>query len=92
MKRTLPIALLALCAALGACGQGPERSVNEMYNDTKAALVNKAADYTGRVEADLKAREQGLEDQGNEQLRRIEANAANAADAASGNETLANGQ
>jgi hypothetical protein len=92
MKRTLPIALLALCATLGACGQARERSVNEMYNDTKAALVNKAADYTGRVETDLKAKEQGLEDQANEQLHRIEANAANTADAASGNEALANGQ
>jgi hypothetical protein len=95
MKRATPIALLALCAALaalGACGPGPERSVNEMYNETKAALVNRAADYEGRVATDLKAKEQGLEDQANEQLRRIEANAANTADAASANETMANGQ
>lgn len=87
-----PIALLVLCAALAACGPARERSVNEMYNETKAALVNRAADYEGRVATDLKAREQGLEDQANEQLRRIDANAANSADAASANETLANGQ
>jgi hypothetical protein len=92
MKRTLPIALLALCALLGACGPGPERSVNDMYNETKGALVNRAADYEGRVATDLKAREQGLEDQANEQLRRIEANAANTADAAPANAAALNGQ
>jgi hypothetical protein len=93
MKRAAPIALLALCAALAACGPGRERSVNEMYNETRGALVNRAADYEGRVDTELRAKAQGLEDQANEQLRRIEANAADAdAAAASGNENLANGQ
>jgi hypothetical protein len=88
MKRA--VALLAL-AALAACGPGRERSVNEIYDETNRAIANTAADYEGRVANDLRAREQGLEDQANAQLSRIEANAANAADAA-GNETLANGQ
>jgi hypothetical protein len=89
MKR---IGLLAMCAALGACGPGRERSVNEIYNETKSTIVNRAGDYEGRVETDLKAKEQSLGDQANEQLRRIEANEANIADAASGNETVVNGQ
>ncbi|MEA3011667.1 MAG: hypothetical protein QOD42_212 [Sphingomonadales bacterium] len=99
MKRAAtPIALLCLLAALAAvaaCGPGRERSVNEIYDETNRVIVNRAADYEGRVETDLKAREQGLGDQANEQLRGIEANAANAAnaaDAASGNEALVNGQ
>lgn len=98
MKRATPIALLAAgaaLAALGACGPGPERSVNEIYNQTKSDMVNRAATYEGRVETDLKARGQSLDDQANEQLRSIEANAANAAnaaDAVSGNEAVANEQ
>jgi ABC-type uncharacterized transport system auxiliary subunit len=92
-----PIALLAaaaaaVLAALGACGPGPERSVNEIYNQAKSDMVNRAANYEGRVETDLRARGQGLEDQANEQLSRIEANAANGANAVSGNEAVANGQ
>lgn len=92
MKSSALLALGAACAALGACGPGSERSVNEIYDETNRLIVNRAADYKGRVETDLKAREQGLEDQANEQLRRIEANAANAADAASGNDAAVNGQ
>jgi hypothetical protein len=91
----LSVAVLALCAALAACGQGRERSVNEIYDETNRVIVNRAADYEGRVETDLKAKGQGLDDQANEQLRRIEANAANtanAADAALGNEVTGNGQ
>jgi hypothetical protein len=95
MKRDAPIRLLAACAALaalGACGPGRERSVNEMWDETNRAIVNTAADYEGRVANDLRAREQGLEDEANAQLSRIEANAAdsaNAADAAAGNEAEA---
>jgi hypothetical protein len=89
----LTLSLLASCAALAACGPGRERSVNEIYDETNRAIVNTAADYEGRVANDLKAREQGLEDQANAQLSRIEANAANEANAAAaGNEALANGQ
>lgn len=90
MKRAPLIALLASCAALAACGPGRERSVNEIYDETNRAIANTAADYEGRVANDLKAREQGLEDQANAQLSRIEANAAN--DVAAGNETQANRQ
>jgi hypothetical protein len=92
MKRCTPILPLALCAALAACGPGRERSVNEIYDETNRIIVNRAADYEGRVETDLKAKGQSLDDQANEQLRRIEANAANTAGAVSGNETLVNGQ
>lgn len=92
MNRAAPIAFLALCAALSACGPGRERSVNEMYDETNRAIVNAAAAYENRVETDLKARAQGLEDQANAQLSRIEANAANEADAALGNETAVNRQ
>ena len=91
MKRPALGLLLASCAALAACGPGRERSVNEIYDETNRAIVNTAADYEGRVANDLEAREQGLEDQANAQLSRIEANAANEANA-TGNETLANGQ
>ncbi|HYI47467.1 MAG TPA: hypothetical protein VEX35_03280 [Allosphingosinicella sp.] len=92
MKRVAPLPLLALSAALAACGPGRERSVNEIYDETNRAIVNTAADYEGRVENDLQAREQALDAQANEQLRRFEANAANAANAAAGNEMTGNGQ
>jgi ABC-type uncharacterized transport system auxiliary subunit len=92
MDRAAPLALLALCAALAACGPGRERSVNEIYDETNRAIVNTAADYDSRVENDIQAREQALDAQANEQLRRFEANAANAANAAEGNEVAGNGQ
>ena len=95
MKQCAPLALLALlalCAALAACGPGRERSVNEIYDETNRAIVNTAADYEGRVENDLQAREQALDAQANEQLRRFEANTANAASSAVGNEMAGNGQ
>lgn len=79
MKPCAPLALaLALCAALAACGPGRERSVNEIYDETNRAIVNTAAAYEGRVENDIQAREQALDAQANEQLRRFEANAAQA--------------
>lgn len=87
-----PLALLVLCAALAACGPGRERSVNEIYDETNRIIVNTAADYDSRVENDIQAREQGLDAQTNEQLRRFEANAANAANAATSNEMAGNGQ
>ncbi|HEV7659981.1 MAG TPA: hypothetical protein VGO55_09070 [Allosphingosinicella sp.] len=94
MKRPpiAPIALLASCAVLAACGPARERSVNEIYDETNRVIVNRAADYEGRVETDLKATGQSLEDQANEQLRSIEANAANTVNAALGNEVAGNGQ
>lgn len=93
MKPCAPLALaLALCALLAACGPGRERSVNEIYDETNRAIVNTAAAYEGRVENDIQAREQALDVQANEQLRRIEANATNAANAAAGNEVAGNGQ
>jgi hypothetical protein len=90
MKSSAAVSLFASCAALAACGPGRERSVNEIYDETNRAIVNTAASYENRVETDLRAREQGLEDQANAQLSRIEANAANAV--AAGNEAQANGQ
>jgi hypothetical protein len=87
MKRT--IALLASCAALGACGPGRERSVNEMFDETNRAIVNTAAAYENRVENELGGTERRLDEEANAQLSRIEANAANALD---GNEVVANGQ
>lgn len=93
MKPALP--LLAFCAALAACGPAPERSVNEIYDETNRAIVNTAADYDGRVDNEIGATERRLDAQANEQLSRIDANAANAADtanAALGNEVAGNGQ
>lgn len=94
MKLSVALLAIAALAALGACGPGRERSVNEMYDETNRAIVNTAAAYENRVETDLEAREQGLEDQANAQLSRIEANAANAiaGNAALANEAAANSQ
>lgn len=92
MKR---IALLALCAALAACGPAREQSVNEMYDETNRAIVERAGAYDARAENDLRAKEQGLENEGNALLSRIEANAAVAsanANGAAGNEAAGNAQ
>ncbi len=92
MKPSFPLAALALCLALAACGPGRERSVNEIFDETNRAIVNTAADYEGRVDNEIGATERRLDAQANEQLSRIEANAANDTNAASGNEVAGNGQ